>query len=1117
MCETRCDNADMKNVGEKMENIGFNIVYKNRYEVSRFKSGGLIVAVKKDVCFKWKKMNNNYETLLSIELDKRNLYLDKDLIISAVYIPPSHSRYAKPDHFDELDNLLLNHTDSFHLLCGDFNAHTGTMTDVVQVEDDNIDDYYVVRDVCTVVDTLGITRTRFNKDVTQDRSSYGKKLLDVCKNNQVLIMNGRMGLDYGVGAVTTTYETTVDYIIGSPLLMQHVKQFKVLEYDPLYSDVHMGLHIQLKFECRVAEENVSSGNINNNVEECDGSIRPGRWNLDKSCEYENNIDVPRVNDIIGKIDELTVNEISEELKNILIEPAIKVFPPPKNIKYVKKSNGVSMNGYDFKSWKCRKEYHKAKRKHYVCKSRTNYDNMINKSKTYKKALKRVNNKANADLIKKLRENKSKDPQSYWKILRGRKKSDRIPIELDKCYDHFKSLASEGEGNVNGNRDIMYEVNIDDPTPTLNKPITHDEVNRCIKHLNNNKSPGNDMIINEYIRYTSHILSPLYVKLFNKILDTGCFPEEWLIGTIVPIYKNKGDVKDVNNYRGITLLSCMGKLFTSVLNERLKEYAHENNILSESQAGFRSEYSTVDHIFLLKCVIDLFNWKKKKLFCLFVDYTKAFDMVWRDGLWYKLVKENVDGKILNVIRNMYCNIKSRVMVEQQHSDSFICHMGVRQGENLSPLLFAFYVNDIETKLLEHNCNYLNFNDDFLNDYLKLFVLMYADDTVVLCDSEQGMKQALVALNTYCSDWKLKINCSKTKIVVFSRGKIQADKYNFTFDRDSIEVVSHYKYLGITFNYNGRFRKGELELKEQAQRAMYSIIGTCRKFDLPVDIQIEMFNSMVLPVMTYASEIWGHYIIRDMEILQMKYFKQVLCVHKKTSTDIVYGELGVYPVEIHIKCRVICFWVRILLGSKSKLSYLMYKCLFLLDAAGIYSSPWITFVKNICNDCGMSGVWITQYVDNPVWFKKAVERRLKDQWITTWHSNLVNKSICSSYNIYKEVYDMEEYLVKLSKGNRIMVSKLRTGNNKFPIITGRYQEINREDRICSKCNANVVGDEYHVLFTCQNADIVRLRNKFIPSYYINRPTHFKYVILMQSKNVNLLTKLAQFLRAIFGIFR
>ncbi len=199
-----------------------------------------------------------------------------------------------------------------------------------------------------------------------------------------------------------------------------------------------------------------------------------------------------------------------------------------------------------------------------------------------------------------------------------------------------------------------------------------------------------------------------------------------------------------------MLSCLGKLFTSILNERLTEYSNTFNIINETQVGFRQEYLTLDYIFLFKCVTDLFNWRKKKLFCLFVGYKKAFDLVWRDGLWYKLVKAKVNGKMLHVIRNMYSNTKSCLMLNNEKSDSFISNMGVRQAENLSPLLFAFYINDIEKKLLECNCSFLDFGHDLINSYLKLLVLMYADDPVVLCDSEEEMKQGLVALCTYCNE-------------------------------------------------------------------------------------------------------------------------------------------------------------------------------------------------------------------------------------------------------------------------------------------------------------------------------------------------------------------------------
>ena len=606
-------------------------------------------------------------------------------------------------------------------------------------------------------------------------------------------------------------------------------------------------------------------------------------------------------------------------------------------------------------------------------------------------------------------------------------------------------------------------------------------------------------------------------MFNKILDGGVVPLEWTIGVIVPIYKNKGDVQDTNNYRGITLLSCMGKLFTSILNERLKHYSETKNIINKTQAGFRQGYSTLDHMYLLKCIIELFKWRKRKLFCLFVDYKKAFDMVWREGLWYKLIRDNVNGRFVNVIHSMYNNIKSCVMINQQTSDTFTCNMGVRQGENLSPLLFSFYVNDLLETFRRNNCNCLDFDNNFLNAHLKLLVLMYADDTVLLCDSEASMKKAIIALHNYCSDWRLKVNCDKTKVVVFSRGQVQTSRYNFQLAGEAIEVVNDYKYLGVLFNYNGKFRKGELALQAQATRALYSIVGKSRKYDLPVDIQIELFNTMVVPILTYGCEIWGDNIIREVELLHMKFLKHVLYVHKYTSTDTVYGELGVYPLHITIKCKMINYWSRLIMGKNTKLSYVMYRCLFQLYTDNIYMSPWLECIRNICIECGMSGVWMSQTVNNPKWFGKAVKQKLRHIWITKWYRNITSRAVCSTYKLYKEVYGMEEYLVKLTKHNRICLSKFRTGNNKLPIIAGRYNQIEREQRYCTKCNEGLVGDEYHVLLQCQSQEIVQLRDRYLPQYYRLHPTQLKFNTLMQSKNVEVLTNLAQFLSVLLRMFR
>ena len=202
-----------------------------------------------------------------------------------------------------------------------------------------------------------------------------------------------------------------------------------------------------------------------------------------------------------------------------------------------------------------------------------------------------------------------------------------------------------------------------------------------------------MILNEFLKSSQVLMLPLYTKIFSLVFDTGKIPDKWAEGYIVPIYKNKGDVMDPDNYRGITLLSCMGKLFTSILNNKLNDYLSRYEILGEEQAGFRKHYGTCDHIFNLKCLIDLYLCKKKKLYCAFVDYKKAFDSVDRIALWQKMLKYNLDGKFFIIVRNMYEQAKSCVKLNGNCSQFFKSNVGVRQGENLSPVLFSIFLNDL----------------------------------------------------------------------------------------------------------------------------------------------------------------------------------------------------------------------------------------------------------------------------------------------------------------------------------------------------------------------------------------------------------------------------------------
>ena len=212
-----------------------------------------------------------------------------------------------------------------------------------------------------------------------------------------------------------------------------------------------------------------------------------------------------------------------------------------------------------------------------------------------------------------------------------------------------------------------------------------EINKAVKNLKNSKSEGPDLIINEFLKYGSHILKPYLHKLFIVIISTGTYPCLWGEGFIVPIFK-KGDIENVENKRGIMLLRVVGKLFTSILNNRLNDWAENYNVYIETQAGFRKGMGTTDNIFILHGLISHCINNNEKLFAAFVDFQNAFDYIVLGILWFKLVEIGVRGKMLNVIKSIYSNLKSRVMCDNRVSSDFTCCLWVRQGECFSSILF-----------------------------------------------------------------------------------------------------------------------------------------------------------------------------------------------------------------------------------------------------------------------------------------------------------------------------------------------------------------------------------------------------------------------------------------------
>ena len=180
--------------------------------------------------------------------------------------------------------------------------------------------------------------------------------------------------------------------------------------------------------------------------------------------------------------------------------------------------------------------------------------------------------------------------------------------------------------------------------------------------------------------------------------------------------------------------------------------------------------------------------------------------------------------------MYDQAKSCVMKDNEMSSLFECNIGVRQGENLSPMLFALFLNDFG-HFLQDKCHGVDILPEQLNAnakqneiqvYLKLFTLLYADDTLILSKSPDDLQNALNALSEYCNMWSLHVNSENTKIVVYYRGKIRKIP-SFQLNNQTLSVVDDYVYLGVTFNYNNKFCKAQTKQLNQARRAIVCFLN------------------------------------------------------------------------------------------------------------------------------------------------------------------------------------------------------------------------------------------------------------------------------------------------------
>ena len=260
---------------------------------------------------------------------------------------------------------------------------------------------------------------------------------------------------------------------------------------------------------------------------------------------------------------------------------------------------------------------------------------------------------------------------------------------------------------------------------------------------------------------------------------------------------------------------------------------------------------------------------KKLYCAFIDYKKAFDSVNHVYLWQKLLNNSIDGKIFKIIHSLYANAKSCIKLGHLRSATFSSNVGVHQGENLSPILFLFsiflilfsiFLNDL-TEFISHAYDGLTnvadmakifLSNEDIEVYPRLYKLLYADDTLIFAQSAVELQAALNDLYLYCKSWDLEVNPTKTKITIFADKKLQQNPV-FMYNWQHLDIDNDFVYLGAQFSYHGQLQRHNQRLVDKACKALFAVLRKSRKLHLPIDIQL--FDSVVSPILLYASEVSG----------------------------------------------------------------------------------------------------------------------------------------------------------------------------------------------------------------------------------------------------------------------
>ena len=477
---------------------------------------------------------------------------------------------------------------------------------------------------------------------------------------------------------------------------------------------------------------------------------------------------------------------------------------------------------------------------------------------------------------KIRERKTRDVNQVKCI---KDEANQLLVKNEEIKNRWKEYFNKLFNGGNESSTIELDEPFDDNNRGFVRRIQEYEVKEALKRMKVGKAMGPDGIPIEVWRCLGDIAIVWLTKLFNTIFRTNRMPDEWRRSTLVPIFKNKGDVQSCTNYRGIKLMSHTMKLWERVIEHRLRKMTS----VTQNQFGFMPGRSTMEAIFLLRQLMERFREQKKDLHMVFIDLEKAYDKVPRSVMWWALEKHKVATKYINLIKDMYTNVVTSVRTSDGDTDDFPINIGLHQGSALSPYLFALVIDEVTR--------------DIQGDIP--WCMLFADDVVLIEESRSGVSQKLELWRQTLEAKGFRLSRSKTEYMKCDFSAMGYEDGDVSLDGQVVPKKDTFRYLGSMLQKEGdidedvshRIKAGWLKWRQAA--------GVLCDPRVPHKLKGKFYRTAIRPAMLYGAECWPtkRRHVQQLSVAEMRMLRWI-CGHTRRDrvrNDDIRERVGVAPIE------------------------------------------------------------------------------------------------------------------------------------------------------------------------------------------------------------------------------